>query len=193
MRSIDLMGGVVAVLSSFLSEAPAGVPGLLHSVNDSYFRRVEAVEFAVKHDDGALPETLSKADLVIVGVSRTSKTPLSMYLAQKGLRVANVPLVLGINPPAELATLADARVYGLIIQTPTLMRIRQNRLQYLGLQGDSDYAVKEHIDSELRFARQFLARHPAWPVIDVTNRAIEETAADILRLYKQRIKEPIPD
>src|SRR6185436_13253071 len=98
IETVDLIGALISKLAVYLSAAPAGVPGLLHSINDEYFRRIEAVEFAVKNDDGE-PRNLPKADLVLVGISRTSKTPLSTYLAQRGLKVANVPLVLGVDPP----------------------------------------------------------------------------------------------
>ena len=124
-----LIGALIGKLGGFLQTTPAGIPGLLQSLDADYFRRMEAVEFAVKNDDGAEPRNLPKADLVLVGVSRTSKTPLSTYLAQRGLKVANVPLVLGVDPPAELEQVDDSRVYGLVIQTDTLRRIRQQRLK----------------------------------------------------------------
>jgi regulator of PEP synthase PpsR (kinase-PPPase family) len=170
----------------YLGSAPAGVPGLLHSINDDYFRRIEAVEFAVKNDDGAEPRNLPKADLVLVGISRTSKTPLSTYLAQRGLKVANVPLVLGVDPPEELSQVDDRKVFGLIVQPDMLMRIRQARLSHLGMPHDSSYGQRAHIDNEIAYSREIFRKHANWPVIDVTNRAIEETAADILRIYQER-------
>jgi regulator of PEP synthase PpsR (kinase-PPPase family) len=163
------------------------VPGLLHTITEDYFRRIEAVEFAVKNDDGAEPRNLPKADIVLVGISRTSKTPLSTYLAQRGLKVANVPLVLGIDPPEELAQVDERKVFGLIINPDSLMRIRQARLKHLGMPTDSSYGARAHIDSEIGFAREIFRKHSNWPVIDVTNRAIEETAADILRIYQERM------
>src|SRR5215212_136459 len=187
IETVDLIGGLVSKLAVFLGAAPAGVPGLLHSINDEYFRRIEAVEFAVKNDDGAEPRNLPKADLVLVGISRTSKTPLSTYLAQRGLKCANVPLVLGIDPPEELSQVDDRKVFGLIIQPDSLMRIRQARLKHLGMPHDSSYGAKPHIDTEINFSREIFRKHPNWPVIDVTSRAIEETAADILRIYNQRL------
>jgi regulator of PEP synthase PpsR (kinase-PPPase family) len=188
VEAVDLMGALIGKLASFLSAMPMGVPGLLHTMGEDYFRRIEAVEFAVKNDDGAEPRNLPKADLVLVGVSRTSKTPLSTFLAQKGLRVANVPLVLGVDPPKELGQVEDAKVYGLIIQPGQLMRIRQARLKHLGMPEDTSYGTLSHIDAEIEYSRQIFRSHPNWPVIDVTNRAIEETAADILRLYKERTR-----
>src|SRR5215208_230499 len=147
IETVDLIGALISKLAIFLQSAPAGVPGLLHSINDEYFRRIEAVEFAVKNDDGAEPRNLPKADLVLVGISRTSKTPLSTFLAQqKGLRVANVPLVLGVAPPAK--------VYGLIIQADALVRIRQARLHHLGMPPDSSYGMLEHIRKESAYAQE---------------------------------------
>lgn len=183
---VDLIGALMSKLESFLSTTAEGVPGLLHVIGEDYFRRIEAVEFSVKNDDGAEPRNLPKADLVLVGISRTSKTPLSTYLAQKGLKVANVPLVLGVAPPAELAEVDDRKVYGLIIRPEALVRIRQARLTHLGMPGNTSYGDRQHIDEEIGYARTIFRDHPNWPVIDVTNKAIEETASDILRLYKER-------
>lgn len=188
VESVDLIGALIGKLAAFLGSAPAGVPGLLHSITEDYFRRIEAVEFAVKNDDGAEPRNLPKSDLVLVGISRTSKTPLSTYLAQRGLKVANVPLVLGIDPPEELAQVDDRKVFGLIIQPDILMRIRQARLKHLGMSNESDYGKRQHIEHEINYAREVFRKHPNWPVIDVTNRAIEETAADIMRIYQERLE-----
>src|SRR5688500_16041734 len=139
VETVDLIGALMGKLATFLSSEPSGVPGLLYTIGEDYFRRIEAVEFAVKNDDGAEPRNLPKADLILVGISRTSKTPLSTYLAQKGLKVANVPLVLGIDPPEELAQVDDNKVFGLIINPDTLMRIRQARLKHLGMSVEAEY------------------------------------------------------
>src|SRR5215813_3865372 len=125
---------------------------------------------------------------MLVGISRTSKTPLSTYLAQRGLKVANVPLVLGVDPPEELSQVDDRKVFGLIVQPEMLMRIRQARLSHLGMPQDSSYGQRAHIDNEIAYSREIFRKHANWPVIDVTNRAIEETAADILRIYQERIE-----
>jgi hypothetical protein len=186
VEAVDLIGALIGKLASYLGEVPAGVPGLLHTVTEDYFRRIEAVEFAVKNDDGAEPRNLPRADLVLVGISRTSKTPLSTYLAQRGLKVANVPLVLGIDPPEELSQVDERKVFGLIVQPEMLMRIRQARLKHLGMPTDSSYGDRAHIENETNYSREVFRKHPNWPVIDVTNRAIEETAADILRIYQER-------
>jgi hypothetical protein len=185
--AVDLIGSLMGKMASFLSAQPSGVPGLLHTISEDYYRRIEAVEFAVKNDDGAEPRNLPKADLVLVGISRTSKTPLTMFLAmQKGLRVANVPLVLGVEPPAELDQVDPNKVYGLTIQAESLMRIRQARLAHLGMPPDSSYGMRDHIQKESAYAQEIFRRHPDWPIIDVTAKAIEETAADILRIQQRR-------
>src|SRR5262249_28674375 len=184
--TVDLIGALMAKLTSFLGSQPKGVPGLLHAIGDEYFRRVDAVEFTVKNDDGREPRNLPKADLVLVGVSRTSKTPLSTFLAQKGLKVANVPLVLGIQPPPELFQMDQHRVFGLTIQLDALVQIRQARLKHLGMPADTSYGLRDHVREELAFAHEVFRGHPEWPIVDVTNKAIEETAADILRIKKDR-------
>jgi regulator of PEP synthase PpsR (kinase-PPPase family) len=185
--AVDLIGTLMGKMTTFLGAQPQGVPGLLHTISEEYYRRIEAVEFAVKNDDGAEPRNLPKADLVLVGISRTSKTPLTMFMAQqKGLRVANVPLVLGVEPPAELEQVEPHKVYGLMIQPDVLVKIRQVRLAHLGMPPDSSYGMRDHIQKESAYAQEIFRKHPDWPVIDVTAKAIEETAADILRIRKQR-------
>ena len=184
--AIDLIGGLMGKMAAFLEAQPSGVPGLLHAVGEDYYRRIEAVEFAVTNDDGSEPRNLPKAELVLVGISRTSKTPLSTFLAQKGLRVANVPLVLGVDPPSELEQVDSRKVYGLTIQAESLVRIRQARLAHLGMPPDSSYGVRDHIQREIAFAQDIFRRHPDWPVLDVTAKAIEETAADFLRIMRGR-------
>ncbi len=187
VEAVDLIGSLMGKMSAFLSAQPSGVPGLLHTISEEYYRRIEAVEFAVKNDDGSEPRNLPKADLVLVGISRTSKTPLSTFLAmQKGLRVANVPLVLGVEPPIELDQVDRSRVYGLIIQPDALVKIRQARLAHLGMPPDSSYGMRDHIQKESGYAQEIFRRHPDWPIIDVTGKAIEETASDILRIRQQR-------
>jgi regulator of PEP synthase PpsR (kinase-PPPase family) len=184
--SVDLIGTLMTKLSSYLGAQPKGVPGLLHTLGDEYFRRVEAVEFTVRNDDGREPRNLPKADLILVGISRTSKTPLSTFLAQKGFKVANVPLVLGIEPPHELFLCDQEKVFGLTIKAESLLQIRQARLKHLGMPSDTSYGQREHIQQEIAFAQSLFRQHQAWPVIDVTGKAIEETAADILRIKKDR-------
>jgi regulator of PEP synthase PpsR (kinase-PPPase family) len=184
--SVDLIGTLMAKLTSYLGAQPKGVPGLLHALSDEYFRRVEAVEFTVRNDDGREPRNLPKADLVLIGISRTSKTPLSTLLAQKGLKVANVPLVLGIEPPAELFQIDQEKIFGLTIKAESLLQIRQARLKHLGMPSDTSYGQRDHIAQEIAFAQSLFRQHPAWPVLDITGKAVEETAADILRIKKDR-------
>jgi len=186
LESVDLVGALLAKLSGFLGAQPTGVPGAQHAVTEEYYRRIEAVEFTVKNDDGREPRNLPKADLVLVGVSRTSKTPLSTFLARKGLKVTNVPLVLGIQPPPELFQMDQHRVFGLTIQLDALVQIRQARLKHLGMPADTSYGLRDHVREELAFAHEVFRGHPEWPIVDVTNKAIEETAADILRIKKDR-------
>ena len=186
MMEIDTIGPLVNHLSMMLHSEAVSLPGRQHQVDANYFRRIEAVEFAVKNDDGQHPRNLAKADVILVGISRTSKTPLSTYLAQRGLKVANVPLVMGIEPPSELFRIDQSRVFGLSIRAEALFRIRQARLQSLGMPSDSTYGMREHITSELTYSTQFFEANPHWPVIDVTDRAIEETAAEILSLYREQ-------
>ncbi len=155
-------------------------------MNDDYFRRIEAVEFSVKNDDGQHPRNLAKADIVLVGISRTSKTPLSTYLAQRGYKTANVPIVMGIEPPAELFKVDQSRVFVLRIDDEALFRIRQRRLQSLGMPADTAYGMRDHIREEIAYAQRLYDANPHWPVIDITYKAIEESAAELLALRKGR-------
>jgi regulator of PEP synthase PpsR (kinase-PPPase family) len=184
---IDLIGPIISSLSAHLGGLQArGEPGRRPAMSDEYFKRIEAVEFTVKHDDGAEPRHLHKADIILVGVSRTSKTPLSTYLAQKGWKVSNVPIVLGIEPPKELYEVDQERVFALTIVAETLHQIRMARIRNLGLATHSNYGHIDHIYMELEYANEIFRRNPAWPVIDVTHRAIEESAAVVLQIYSER-------
>jgi regulator of PEP synthase PpsR (kinase-PPPase family) len=180
--TVDLLGPLIANIAEHLHLEPRLEPGLLHGFSDEYFRRIEAVEFAVRHDDGANLHTLHQADLVLVGPSRTSKTPLSMYLAQRGLKAGNVPLVPGIEPPRELLEIAHRKVYGLLADAERLVTIRRARVRGLGSTISMGYAEPEIVERELLAARRlFLQR--GWRVIDITGRAVEETASRILELH----------
>ena len=186
IEAIDVIGALIGKLGTFLEREPINLPSALLPLSEEYFRRIEAVEFAVKSDDGKEPRNFKKADIVLVGVSRTSKTPLSTILAQRGLRVANLPLVLGVNPPPELLEAPQDRIVGLTIGIEQLCEIRQARLRHLGMPGETNYAMREHVRQELEFANNLFGKHPEWPVIDVTGRAIEETAVIILEAMKER-------
>lgn len=186
VESLDLIGSLIGKLTDFLDRQPINTPSSALPLSDEYFRRIEAVEFTVKSDDGKEPRNFKKADLVLVGVSRTSKTPLSTLLAQRGIKVANQPLVLGISPPPELDEAPQDRIVGLTIELNQLVEIRKARLKQLGMPVDASYGLTEQVKEELGFATQFFRQHPHWPVIDVTGRAIEETAVIILETLKER-------
>jgi len=176
----DLTGGTVEFLSKVTGVRPRGDLATLHAVDEAYERRIEAVEYTLAHDDGLGLSTLCDADVVLVGVSRTGKTPTSIYLAQQGYRVANVALAVEAPPPAELLTLPARKAVGLVISPDQLSIIRARR------EGDwqmaaTSYQDPGHVVRELNWARQ-LFRRQGWPVLDVTDRAVEETAARIVRL-----------
>ncbi|MCF7935389.1 MAG: kinase/pyrophosphorylase [Synergistales bacterium] len=177
---VDLLGPILDILESRLESPPLETPGLLRRMDEEYFRRVKAIEFAIKCDDGRSPELLSQADVIIIGVSRASKTPLSMYLAQKGFMVANIPLFPEMTPSEELFEVDPKRVIGLTIRSEKLMQIRRERLRVMGLEADiSTYAQWERIEEELRYAKNIF-RRIGCPVLNVTNRATEETAQEII-------------
>jgi regulator of PEP synthase PpsR (kinase-PPPase family) len=186
IEALDLIGSLIGKLGTFLDRQPINMPSAMLPLSDEYFRRIEAVEFTVKSDDGKEPRNFRKADLVLVGVSRTSKTPLSTLLAQRGLKVANLPIVLGIEPPPELEQAPQDRVVGLTIEVNQLVEIRKARLKQLGMPTDASYGLLEQVKEELSYAQRLFAKHPHWPVIDVTGRAIEETAVIILESLKER-------
>ena len=179
--AIDIMGPMISGVQDVVCLPPRLKPGLVHKLDQEYFKRVEAVEFAVKYDDGKNPWGLLKADMVIIGVSRTSKTPLSMYLAHKKLKVANVPLVPEVVPPQELFEVPVQRVVGLVIDPYKLNGIRSERLKIMGLDTDAKYANVDRIVEELEYAKVIMRRINC-PIIDVSNKAIEETANTLLEI-----------
>ena len=186
VRHVDVIGSLISQIGHYLEADPVNIPTGEMPLSQEYFRRVEAIEFAVKSDDGKEPRNLHKADLVLVGVSRTSKTPLSTYLAGRGLKVANVPLVLGVEPPPELYELPGYRVVGLTVDVDQLMDIRRQRLQQLGMPPDANYGLRDHVKAELEYAHAIFRDHSEWMVVDVTNCAIEETATIILEALSER-------
>ncbi len=177
---IDVIGSLTTGLSGWLGAEPQSMPGLLHRTDAEYFRRIEAVEFTVKLDDGKDPRMLPLADIVLTGVSRTSKTPLSVFLAYKGYKVANVPIVLDHEPPKELWDVDPKRVFALTIDPESLQQIRRQRLKTMRLREVSSYGNLDYILAELEYAEQLFKRNRQWPVINVTKRAVEETAQLIL-------------
>lgn len=181
--TVDLLGPVITTIASHCRLEPEHRSGLLHRFSDDYFQRVEAVEFAVRHDDGANLHTLFEADLVLTGVSRTSKTPLSMYLAQRGYKTGNVPLVPGMDPPRELLELDPRKVFGLLVDESTLLEIRRARVRSLRASPYLTYADPEGVSQELRRTRR-LFRVRGWRTVDITAKAVEENASRILELFQ---------
>ncbi|MHB1125778.1 MAG: pyruvate, water dikinase regulatory protein [Bacillota bacterium] len=182
ITAVDLLGPLIGALSQVIGTQPRLEPGLLRKLDEQYFRKVEAIEFAVKYDDGKDSRGLLHADVVMVGVSRTSKTPVCMYLAHKRIKAANIPLVPEVSPPEELFKTARRRIVGLTISPQLLFEIRQARLKSLGLGAGADYARMDRIMKELEFAEEIMKRLNC-PIIDVTNRAVEETASRVLEIY----------
>jgi len=180
---IDLLGPIIGNLEGLLHQQSRHEPGIIHELDDDYFKRVEAIEFAVKYDDGRDASGVLKADIVLVGVSRTSKTPLAMYLANKKFKVANVPLVPELKPPRELFTIPKSKIVGLRIGMDKLNAIRKERLKALGLHGEASYAKLERIEQELAYSAGIMEKLGC-VTIDVSNRAVEETASMIQDMYR---------
>ncbi|MDA8192607.1 MAG: kinase/pyrophosphorylase [Thermaerobacter sp.] len=184
IKHVDVLGPMLEALETQLGVSPRLIPGLSHQLDQEYFARVEAIDFAVKYDDGKDPRGIRQADVVLLGVSRTSKTPVSLYLANHRLKVANVPLVPEVPVPSEVFTDGRKKAVGLIIDAEVLMGIRQQRLKSLGLAARAQYASMERIMSELDYAWDTYNRLKC-PVIDVSNHAVEETATRVLELHRQ--------
>jgi [pyruvate, water dikinase]-phosphate phosphotransferase / [pyruvate, water dikinase] kinase len=183
--AIPVLDPVIAALASFLHRQSRGVPGMQHLLDSEYFARIDAMTFAVNHDDGQSGWGLDDADVCLVGVSRTSKTPTCLYLANRGVKAANVPFVPGVPLPPELVNAKQPLIVGLTNDPERLIQLRRNRLSLLHQDDTTEYTNIEAVRHEVREARRvFMERH--WPVIDVTRRSIEETAAAILRLLARR-------
>ncbi|BBB92315.1 putative pyruvate, phosphate dikinase regulatory protein [Methylomusa anaerophila] len=185
--TVDVMCPVIEALAKVTGQTPKYEPGLIRKVDKAYFSKVEAIEFAVKFDDGKDPRGLLKADVVVIGVSRTSKTPLCMYLAHKGIKAANVPLVLETLPPDELFQIPANKVVGLTIKPANLQEIRKQRLKLMGLPPTTDYVNMERLLAEFEYSSSVM-RKVGCAVIDVTNRAVEETAANVLDIYQKGVR-----
>lgn len=179
----DILGSLMGAFSQVTCRDPHVEPGRVRRLDQDYFRRVAAVEFAVKHDDGKDPRGLVKADVVLVGISRTSKTPLSMYLAHQGIMVANLPLVPEVKPPEELFWISPEKIIGLVINPNQLREIRQERLKALGLDNNANYVAVERIEEELNYARRVMKKIGC-TVFDVSNKAVEEVANRIMQQIK---------
>jgi regulator of PEP synthase PpsR (kinase-PPPase family) len=187
VRTLDLIGPALTAFSNFFNQEPAFEAGLLHAVNDEYYKRVEAMEFTLNHDDGRNVDSLHLADVILVGVSRTSKTPLSVYLSQHGIKVVNIPLIKDQPLPPQLFEVDQRKIFALTIDPDSLSEIRKNRLLRLGAdKHQGDYAEHTKIVEEIEWANGIFKENKRWPIYNVTDKAIEETAADIMKLLSMR-------
>lgn len=185
VATIDLMGPLLARLSEILATQPRSEPGLFQPFDSAYLQRIEAINYTVRHDDGRNLDDLDQAEIVLVGISRTSKTPLSIYLAYRGWKVANIPIALGINPPETLFALPKRRVVGLVIKPERLVELRKARIERMGTHA-LGYADLNHIRKEVTFAYHVFERRRDWPLVDVTAKPIEEAAAEVVTLVAGR-------
>lgn len=185
---VAVLDPIIRSLSSYLGEHAVGVPGLQHAMDDAYFKRVEAIDYAMSHDDAKTLKGLSKADVILIGVSRTSKTPTSIFLARRGIKAANIPLVPGVEIPDDKLSLKKPMYIGLTAAPSRLMQLRRTRLSAneesvpAHIQSNM-YLDEDQIEDEVRKARKLFSKK-GWPVIDVTKRSIEETAAEIMALLQ---------
>lgn len=183
---VDLLGPLLVGLANYFGYEPQSIAGLLHDVNERYFERIEAMEYTIAHDDGRDLTGLNKADLVILGISRTSKTPLSMYLSHQGWKVANIPLIQGFEIPPEALDVDPRRVVCLTIDPENLATIRRARLERLGHDEGGEYADLEKVNQEIEYANEIFKKNRRWPVFNVTGKALEETASEIIKLMASR-------
>ena len=180
---LSVLQPILNLFQSYIGAASTHRPGAQHMLNTEYFRRIEALNFAMLHDDGQQIENFEKADVVLLGVSRTSKTPTSIYLANRGIKAANVPIVPDVPLPAQILALRSPLVVGLLASVERIIQIRENRLLALKVRPDSPYVDRFLVAAEVARARRLCAEH-GWPIIDVTHRSIEETAAAVIDFYK---------
>ncbi len=184
---IALLDPIVEAIGAYIDAEIHAEPGRQHAMNAKYFSRIEAMHFVLAYDDGQLIRDLDKAEIIVVGISRTSKTPTCLYLANRGIKAANVPIVPGAPLPAELASVEKAFVVGLTCNPKQLVHIRRNRLKSLNRDEQSDYIDQDMVAAEVKEAKRIFKEHN-WPVIDVTRKSIEEVAANIMNLYQHRRK-----
>jgi regulator of PEP synthase PpsR (kinase-PPPase family) len=189
VKVVDVLFPLLETLSEQLGKRPSSIPGLLRQLDEGYFKRISAIEYTVRHDDGVISSDLPEADIILIGVSRTSKTPLSMYLGHKGYKVANIPLVPGIDPPIELSKVDQNKIIGLIIDPTRLAEIRVARIEALGTNDIGDYADIEKIFEELEWSREIFKKNKRWPVLDVTGKALEENSVEIEKIILSRFPE----
>jgi [pyruvate, water dikinase]-phosphate phosphotransferase / [pyruvate, water dikinase] kinase len=182
--SVAVLDPVMALLGSYLGAEVSHRPGAQHELDAKYFARIDALNYTMAHDDGQSTATLDLADVVLVGVSRTSKTPTCIYIANRGIKAANIPIVLGLALPAELEHVRRPLVVGLIASPERLIQIRRNRLLSLNEEAETEYVDLDAVRAEVAFARRLFS-DKGWPVIDVTRRSIEETAAAVIALHSR--------
>jgi len=181
---LSVLGPILTLFKSYLGQSATPRAGAQHMLNADYFKRIDALNFTMMNDDGQLPENLEHADIVLLGVSRTSKTPTSIYLANRGYKTANVPIVPHVPLPRGLEDLRRPLIVGLIASPERIIQIRQNRLLSLNADSQTDYVDRVAVAEEISSSRRLFAEK-GWPTIDVTRRSIEETAAAILDLYRE--------
>jgi len=179
------LDGATDAMSNILGQETRNRPGRKHVLDEAYYARIAAIHYTIAHDDGVGQENWEEADIILVGVSRTSKTPTSIYLANRGYKTANIPLVKESPPPDILYSLRRPMVVGLMISPERLIQVRRNRLLSLNQSPDTAYVIEEHVQEEVSFARRLIADQ-GWPTIDVTRRSIEEAAAAIINLFNER-------
>jgi regulator of PEP synthase PpsR (kinase-PPPase family) len=182
---ISVLDPVLAALGGFLHAEAGHLPGRQHALDAEYFARIEAMDFVMAHDDGQMLDGLAKADVVLVGVSRSSKTPTCLYLGNRGIKAANVPLVPGRPIPPELEALENILIVGLTNDPSSLVKVRRSRLRMLNEHRETDYIDPDAVKAEVAAARRMFNEH-GWPVIDVSRRSIEETAAAIMQMVSER-------
>ena len=183
--SLHVLMPIMKIFESYLGAPQTPIVAGQHVVDADYFRRIDALNFTMHHDDGRLPADLNQADIILLGISRTSKTPTSIYLAQKGYKTTNLPLVPGIAIPKTLTEPHRAFVVGLVASPERIAEIRRNRVQLLSDRDLNDYVDRSQIANEIAYSRKLFAKH-GWPLIDVTRRSIEETAATIIKMLTDK-------
>ncbi|MCK5337813.1 MAG: kinase/pyrophosphorylase, partial [Bacteroidales bacterium] len=186
VESIDLMGPLLHRLSDHLSANPSEEPGLYRVLSDSYFRKIETMQFAIKHDDGKRIYNIDKAEIIILGVSRTFKTPLSIYLAFRGWYVANVPIILDFPVPDEVLQIPSEKIYCLTTYPSRLTQLRRAREDRLKV-STGNYADPVYVRKEINYANRIFNSHPDWQKINVTSKSIEEIAAEIITLLPKKM------
>jgi len=187
---LSILGPVLRLFQAYLGAESTHKVGAQHILNAEYFKRIDALNYTMMHDDGQLADDLENADVVLLGVSRTSKTPTSIYLANRGVKTANIPLILGVPTPPQLESIRHPLVIGLFASPERIVQIRENRLLGLRVHRDDDqYIDRQAVAEEIAFSRRLCAKHN-WPLIDVTRRSIEETAAAIMALLVERRRLP---